>query len=176
VTSKEPPIDCQSFMEGCCGCCLNMKHTREKLTRVLWRNTKAMERVMSKGGHLSVRRLIRWHWACGGFWDHLLACWLAGPTLAFSAWMWHRFFGCCAFAGFLSQYPIRVGCLIHPLAINDGRDWRRWAFPLVPTLSCARDLRCGLLLGKTTETLAGKDWYAASRCAEATRKDGQRCA
>ncbi len=176
MNAKESTLDCQQFEQGCCGCCLNMRHARERLARVLQRNTAAMERVMSGGGPLSVRRLIRWHWACGGFWDHLLGCWLAGPTLAFSAWVWNRFFGCCAFAGYLSQDPVRVGCLIHPQVTRDGCDWRRWAFPLVPTLSCARDLRCGLLLGKPTEMMAGKDWYAASRCAGATRKEGQRCA
>ena len=167
-------LDCQSFQEACCGCCLNMRLPRARLEKILRHNTVAARRVLNDG-RLTVRRLVRWHWACGGFWDHLLMFWLAGPTLALSAWGWHRLFGCCAFAGFLSEEPLRVGCLVHPQRIQDGRDWRHWAFPFIPTLRCERDLRCGLLLNGDEESCAERDWFEVSRIAAATRREGRRC-
>ncbi len=155
-------INCQTFKEACCGCCVNMKFSRQKLTGILTRNTEVGRRVMTDG-RITVRRLVKWHWLRGGFWDHLLALWLPGPTLTLSAWIWKARRGCCPFAGFLRDDPIRVGCLVHPLVTRDGRDWRRWAFPLVPTLRCERDLRCGLLLNGADDAVRDGDWYAVSR-------------
>lgn len=115
--------------------------------RYLAENTDAAARVFGVR-RLRFRDLVRHHLARRGVWDHLLAAWLAIPTLGLTAWAWKRWFASCPFAGFIDAERTRAGCLIHPLRIGEP-DLRRHAFPLIPTLGCNRDLRCGLLTGVT---------------------------
>jgi len=112
--------------------------------RYLEANTAAAVRVVPGGGRPRFRDLVRWHWRRGGFWDHLLLVWLVIPTFGLSALIWRRRFASCPFAGYLEEGSDRVGCLIHPERV--GRpDLRRYAFPLVPTAGCNRNLRCPML-------------------------------
>jgi len=121
-----------------------MRWSDAKIMRYLEANTAAAVRVVPGGGRPRFRDLVRWHWRRGGFWDHLLLVWLVIPTFGLSALIWRRRFASCPFAGYLEEGSDRVGCLIHPERV--GRpDLRRYAFPLVPTAGCNRNLRCPML-------------------------------
>ena len=112
--------------------------------RYLEANTAEEVRIVPGGGRPRFRDLVRWHWTRGGFWDHLLLVWLVIPTFGLSALAWRHWFASCPFAGYLEEGSGRVGCLIHPERVGMP-DLRRYAFPLVPTAGCNRDLRCPML-------------------------------
>lgn len=161
-------MNCQSFRQGCVGCCLNMRLPEEKLRRFLERNTEAAERILSRGGRPGLFRLARLHLARGGLLDHALACWLVAPTFALSVIAWHRIFGSCRFAGFIDRRAGRVGCLIHPARLGTP-DCRRHAFPLIPTVECDTRMRCPMLKSEAPDLSAG--WFEASRSgAESLKK------
>lgn len=138
------PHDCQSFCQGCVGCCVNMRWPDARVLRFLKRNTREAATVFPAQGRPSFSHLVRLHWRRGGFWDHLLMFWLVIPTFGLSALVWRQRFASCCFAGYIEEESGRVGCLIHPLKVG-GRDLRRHAFPLVPTASCNRELICPML-------------------------------
>ncbi len=154
-------MECQSFRQGCCGCCVNMRWAPERLANYLAANTRAAEAAWG-GGRPRWRDLVRVHLARGGWRDHLLAVWLVPLTFGASAWLWRRRYGSCCFAGYLDRAAGRVGCLIHP-ARTGGPDLRRHAFPLVPTLGCDRALRCAMLDAGGVSPDAG--WLEVSRAA-----------
>ncbi len=136
-------IDCQSFREGCVGCCINTRWSPRRQTRYLSQNTDALQPWLDQHRRPSRRDITHLHRSRGGLYDHLLMFWLVLPTLGLSIWVWRRWFGGCAFAGFLSRSPTRVGCLLHPAHWGqDCADIRRWAFPWVPTLFCNRTFEC----------------------------------
>lgn len=137
-------LNCQSFRQGCCGCCLNMRWAPDRIRAFLGANTDAAGRFFPAEGRPGLRDLVRFHLARGGWIDHLLMFWLVPPTLAISAWTWSRYYASCCFAGYIDESAQRVGCLIHPLRIGLP-DLRRHAFPLVPTANCDRELRCPML-------------------------------
>jgi len=160
-------FNCQDFPEGCCGCCVNTRLPRGTLEEILRKNTLNGSRIVGSGGPPRFWDLVKWHFRSGGFWDHLLCFWLVGPTLGLSAWIWARRLGNCCFAGFLDGER-RVGCLVHPKRIGARIDFRRYAFPLVPTLRCNRALRCGYLSLQDGEGVDTDGWYEVSRRAAAT--------
>lgn len=136
-----------------------MRWSERRLTAYLRANTVAATKLF--GGHQrpGLFTLVRLHWRRWGWLDHLLCVWLAPLTLGFSAWLWHRYVGSCCFAGFIEEGSSRVGCLIHPVRWP-GRDLRHHAFPLVPTLTCDRDLRCPMLDYPAQDLNA--NWYHTS--------------
>ena len=135
---------CQSFREGCCGCCINMRWSDAKIMRYLEANTSAASRIPAGGGRPRFRDLVHRHWVRKGLWDHLLLVWLVIPTFGLSALIWRRWFASCPFAGYLEEDSGRVGCLIHPERVGLP-DLRKHAFPLVPTANCNRKLLCPML-------------------------------
>lgn len=134
---------CQSFRQGCCGCCVNMRWAPERIVAFVDANTRAMEAVAGAGRRPAFGDLVRVHLRRGGWRDHLLMA-LAPVTLGLTAWFWKRRQGSCCFAGYLDRSGGRVGCLIHPRRVGEP-DLRRHAFPLIPTLGCNRTLRCPML-------------------------------
>ena len=159
-------MECQNFRQGCCGCCVNMRWRPERIAAFLEANTRVAERLFPSGAQPTQRQLVRLHLARGGWRDHLLACWLVPLTLGLSAWFWKRRYGSCCFAGYLDRREGRVGCLIHPKRVGGPGDLRAHAFPLVPTLSCDRALRCPLL--DAADVSCALDWLAASRAGAAS--------
>ena len=157
---------CQDFPQGCCGCCVNTRRSRAVLERELLANTRLGAEVLG-GLPFGWRSLLRWHWARGGLWDLF---WLAPVTLGISVWCWWRWRGVCCYAGYLNAQQNRVGCLIHPLRIGDGKDWRRHAFPLVPTVRCDCGMLCGALYDEGPVP-PDEDWYATSRRTSATPRN-----
>ena len=95
-------MECQSFRQGCCGCCVNMRWRPERLAAYLAANTRAAEATWG-GGRPRWRDLVRVHLARGGWRDHLLAVWLVPLTFGASAWLWRCRYGSCCFAGFLDR-------------------------------------------------------------------------
>ncbi len=158
-------MTCQTFRQGCCGCCVNMRWRPERIAAFLDANTRAAERLFPAGKRPSPRDLVRLHLASGGWRDHLLTVWLVPLTLGLSAWFWKRRYGSCCFAGYLSRAEGRVGCLIHPARVGEP-DLRRHAFPLVPTLGCDCEMRCPMLHGGGVAPDAG--WLEVSRAAAAS--------
>ncbi len=167
----EGRMDCQSFREGCCGCCVNMRWRPERVRAFVAANTEAAQRIFPNGRRPRYRDLVRLHLARGGLADHLLMGLLAPLTLGLAAWLWQRRYGSCPFAGYLDEGRQRVGCLIHPLRVGEP-DLRRHAFPLVPTLGCNRRLRCPLLDAPAPHLDA--DWAAASRAGYASLHPARR--
>jgi len=151
-------IECQSFRQGCCGCCVNMRWRPERIRAFLEENTRAFNAV-SANRRPRFLDLVRIHWGRGGWRDHLLVNVLAPLTVGFTAWVWMRFYGSCFFAGYLDVASGRVGCLIHPARVGDP-DLRRHAFPLIPVLGCNRGLRCSML--EQTPADLDADWRAVS--------------
>ena len=159
-------MDCQTFRQGCCGCCVNMRWRQGRVTDFLTANTAAAARLIPPDRQPRYRDLVRLHLARGGLLDHLLACWLAPLTLGLSALLWKRLFGSCRFAGFIDSAGQRVGCLIHPSRLGGAKDLRRHAFPLVPTLGCDRNLICPMLAQHSMPPETG--WPEASRAGAAS--------
>lgn len=122
-------------------------------------NTRESQRWTANQRRPDFWQMIRWHWARGGWLDHLFMLWLVMPTLGMSALVWSRFFGSCVFAGFIDQEAGRVGCLVHPLRVGYP-DCRKHAFPLIPTLGCNRSLLCPML--RTAVDLS-TDFYITSK-------------
>ncbi len=137
-------LDCQSFRQGCCGCCVNMRWSDSRIMKFLGANTECARRIFRTGQRIRFRDLVRLHLMRGGWVDHLLGFWLVPFTFGISAWVWKRWLGSCVFAGIIEPETGRVGCLIHP-EIWGGADLRKHAFPMIPTLGCNRALRCGML-------------------------------
>lgn len=161
---------CQTFPQGCCGCCVNMRWRPERLRAFLAANTAAAARVFPDERPPSYRHLVRLHMLRGGAWDHLLLGLLAPLTLGLSVWLWARRFGSCRFAGYLDENG-RVGCLVHPARVGGRRDLRRHAFPLILLVSCNRQLFCSML-SRADWTW---DWHAASRAGfQSLRRPGSR--
>ena len=158
-------MECQSYRQGCCGCCVNMRWHPERIAAFLDANTRAAEAFFRPGVRPRLRALVRAHLARGGWRDHLLAAWLVPVTLGLSAWFWKRRYGSCCFAGYLNRDEGRVGCLIHPARAGTP-DLRRHAFPLIPTLGCNRALRCPMLDAGGVSPEA--DWLTASRAGAAS--------
>ena len=158
-------MECQSYRQGCCGCCVNMRWSNEQIASFLDANTRAAEAFFHPGVRPRLSALVRMHLARGGWRDHLLAAWLVPLTLGLSAWFWKRRYGSCCFAGYLNRDEGRVGCLIHP-ARTGKPDLRRHAFPLIPTLGCNRALRCPMLDAGGVSPEA--DWLTASRAGAAS--------
>ena len=144
---------CQSFRQGCCGCCVNMRWDDARVAAFLQANTRAYAGTVS-GPRPRFRDLIRIHWRRGGWKDHLLMTLLAPLTLGLTAWFWMRTLGSCCYAGILDAETGRAGCLIHPARVGEP-DLRRHAFPLVPVLGCNRGLRCPMLDGPPPDPEAG---------------------
>lgn len=154
-------FSCQDFKEGCCGCCVNMNWSRERLELFLHDNTVAVDKMLAKrNGTLRLRDLVSVHLKRGGWADYLLAFILVPLTFGLSALLWKRVFGSCCFAGYLNEGEGRVGCLIHPLRVGGTVDLRKHAFPLVPTLNCDRELLCPQL--QDANAALESDWYDAS--------------
>jgi hypothetical protein len=139
---------CQSFAQGCIGCCVNMRWSDRRIQTWLARNTRTANRLLRRDARPSQRTLIRWHLTRGGLWDHLLMFWLVPFSFGLSAWIWNRYFASCCFAGFLETNPVRVGCLIHP-KVRGEPDLRHFAFPMLPTAGCNRELLCPMLQQKS---------------------------
>jgi hypothetical protein len=154
-------IECQSFRQGCCGCCVNMRWNPDRVGEFLEQNTLAFNAV-THSSRPRFRDLVGIHWHRGGWRDHLLVTVLAPLTVGLTAWIWMRVYGSCCFAGYLDGAPGRVGCLIHPARMGTGTpDLRRHAFPLVPVLGCNRGLRCPML--EQTSPDLDADGLAVSR-------------
>ena len=158
-------MDCQTYRQGCCGCCVNMRWRPARIEAWLDANTRAAEALFPAGRRPGRRDLVRLHLARGGWRDHLLTLWLAPLTLGLSAWFWKRRYGSCCFAGWLDRAGGRVGCLIHPARVG-APDLRAHAFPLVPTLGCARELLCPMLRAGEVSPDAG--WLEVSRTGAAS--------
>jgi hypothetical protein len=142
-----------------------MRWRPERIEAFLDANTRAAERLFRPGVRPRLRDLVRFHLACGGWRDHLLAVWLVPLTVGVSAWFWKRQYGSCCFAGYLDRAEGRVGCLIHPARVGEP-DLRRHAFPLIPTLGCNRALLCPMLGAGGVPPEA--DWLTASRAGAAS--------
>lgn len=154
-------MECQSYRQGCCGCCVNMRWGDAKIAAFLEANTRAAEQLFPPhGARPRYRDLVRAHLRRGGWRDHLLMTLLAPLTLGLAAWYWKRRMGSCCFAGFLDRASGRVGCLIHPARAGTP-DLRRHAFPLIPTLGCDRALRCPMLDAENPDP--DLDWLTVSR-------------
>lgn len=143
-----------------------MRWNPARLAAFLEANTRAAERIFPADAPPGRRELVRLHLARGGWHDHLLACWLVPLTFGLSAWFWKRRYGSCCFAGYLNRAEGRVGCLIHPLRRGGSADLRANAFPLIPTLSCDRSLRCPML--DADGVSPAWDWLTASRAGAAS--------
>jgi len=162
---------CQDFKEGCCGCCVNMRWSEQRLGDFLSKNTEAVDQMITRRGKaLRVIDLVAVHLKRGGGRDFLLAFILVPFTFGLSALYWKRRYGSCCFAGWLDREKRRVGCLIHPARLG-GADLRRHAFPLVPTLSCDREMRCLLLNNAAAEQLE-LEWFELSRRGAESLKRG----
>ena len=135
--------NCQSFRQGCCGCCVNMRWSPKRVLAFLDANSRLFADECPSA-HPRFRDLVRVHWRRGGWRDHLMVTLLGPLTLGFTAWLWMRFYGSCCFAGMLDSATGRAGCLIHPRRVGEP-DLRRHAFPLIPLLGCNRQLRCPML-------------------------------
>lgn len=136
-------ISCQSFKQGCCGCCVNMRWEARRVAGFLEANTEAFHQLAG-ATRPRFRDLVRIHLRRGGWRDHVLVTLLGPLTLGLTAWLWMRLYGSCCFAGYIDSDSGRAGCLIHPARIGEP-DLRRHAFPLVPVLGCNRALRCPML-------------------------------
>ena len=143
-TSATFQLHCQTFRQGCVGCCVNMRWKPARVLKYLEANTAAAETLFPQGGRPGRRELARMHRMRGGWLDFTLAVLLVMPTFGLSAFLWRRYWGSCCFAGYLNRADGRVGCLVHP-ARAGGPDLRRLAFPWAPTLGCDRTLRCPML-------------------------------
>ena len=144
MKQPEPTFKCQSFRQGCCGCCVNMRWGQDRVLRFLAENTRAARDVLGDRQRPRFRDLVRIHRRRRGIWDHWLATVLVMPTFGLSALLWRRMLGSCCFAGFIDEPAGRVGCLIHPARVG-WPDLRRHAFPLIPTLGCDRGLICPMI-------------------------------
>jgi hypothetical protein len=133
-------VECQSFRQGCVGCCVNMRWSPERVSAYLAGNTRVFS-MISSDHRLRLSDLARIHWKRGGWRDHLLVSVLAPVTLGLTAWLWMRFHGSCCFAGIIDPVTGRGGCLIHPARVGLP-DLRRHAFPGLVLLGCNRSLRC----------------------------------
>ena len=153
-------IGCQSFRQGCCGCCVNMRWSPERVKAFLKENTRVFAETFPSS-RPRFRDLVRIHWRRAGWRDHLMVMILAPLTLGFTAWLWQRFWGSCCFAGYLEPETGRAGCLIHPLLIGQP-DLRRHAFPGVLVLGCNRELICPML--KQTPPDLSSDLITVSSC------------
>ena len=166
--------NCQSFRQGCCGCCVNMRRSPEWVRAFLEANTRAWHDA-GLGDRPRFRGLILLHWRRGGWRDHLLVTILAPITLGLTAWLWMRLFGSCCFAGILDSESGRVGCLIHPQRVGEP-DLRRHAFPGVPLLGCDRALRCPMLdldtpdLNNNCQTVSAAGFWSLRRQARRSAK------
>ena len=136
-------VECQSFRQGCVGCCVNMRWSPERVSAYLAENTRVFSTI-SSDHRLRFSDLTKIHWKRGGWRDHLLVSVLAPITLGLTAWLWMRFHGSCCFAGIIDPVTGRGGCLIHPARVGLP-DLRRHAFPGLLLLGCNRSLRCPLL-------------------------------
>lgn len=141
-------MDCQSFSQGCCGCCVNMRWRPERVRSFLSANTVAFTQAVAR--RPQYRDLVYLHLRRGGWRDHLMVTLLAPFTFGVSAFLWMRLFGSCCFAGYLDVEFSRVGCLLHPSRVGEP-DLRCHAFPLIPVLRCDRQLRCPLLDEPSTD-------------------------
>jgi hypothetical protein len=163
-------IDCQSFREGCCGCCVNMRWRPERVLAYLEANTRAFRSLASP--RPCFRELVRIHWSRRGWRDHLLVTVLAPLTFGLTAWLWMRLYGSCCFAGFLDGPGRRAGCLIHPERVGMP-DLRRHAFPMIPVLGCNRALRCPMLDQNPAAPTDG-DLITVSRAGSQSLRKGRR--
>ncbi len=50
-------MDCQSFREGCCGCCVNMRWRPERVWAFVAANTEAAWRIFPNSGRPRYRDL-----------------------------------------------------------------------------------------------------------------------
>lgn len=157
-------INCQSFRQGCCGCCVNMRWKDEKIRRFLSANTATAKRILPAGKRPRFSDLVKMHLLRGGWLDHFLMTILVAPSFGLSALIWRRFYGSCCFAGYIDEEDGRAGCLIHP-ALRGRPDLRSNAFPLVPVLGCDRELRCAMLEDAGIDLSEGL--FAVSRRASA---------
>lgn len=164
-------MECQSFRQGCCGCCVNMNWHADRIAAFLNANTQAAEVALRPGVRPRLRDLVRLHIARGGWRDHLLAFWLVPLTFGVSAWVWKRYLGSCCFAGYIDRANGRVGCLIHPARLGIP-DLRRHAFPLIPTLRCNRTLICPML--RTAPPAKTAAWLTVSRAGAASLRNRRR--
>ena len=150
---------CQSYREGCCGCCVNMRWRPERVHAYVAANTQTFKARVGGASRPRFADLVRIHWQRGGWQEHLLVTLLAPLTLGITAWIWMRYYGSCCFAGYLDDTG-RVGCLIHPARVGEP-DLRRHAFPLVLVLGCNRKLRCPMLDQDQADLATG--WLETSR-------------
>lgn len=151
--------NCQSYKEGCCGCCVNMRWHPQRVQAFVAENSRIFREQVPGSSRPGFWVLVRIHWSRGGWRDHLLASVLAPLTLGLSAWIWMRYYGSCCFSGTLDDSG-RVGCLIHPARVGLP-DLRRHAFPLIPVLGCNRQLLCPMLDQKPADQ--GSGWITTSR-------------
>ncbi len=134
-------VTCQSFREGCVGCCVNMRWSDQEIRRFLTENTVAAKGVLIGKSRPRFGNLLRLHLRRGGLLDFLWT-WVFGVcTCGFGSWLWSRRRGSCPFAGFLDDAQTKAGCLIHP-ARYGYPDLRRHAFPAVPLVVCNTALEC----------------------------------
>ncbi|MDD2599987.1 MAG: hypothetical protein PHO37_12295 [Kiritimatiellae bacterium] len=162
---------CQDFKQGCCGCCVNTHWSEQRIADFLSANTVAVDALIRRRGHeLRVRDLIQIHLRRGGWRDYLFAFFLVPFTFGLSAVLWNKRYGSCCFAGWLNQEEQRVGCLIHPARLG-GADLRKHAFPMVPTLSCDREMRCPMLDDPTPRQMT-LGWFELSRMGAKRLKRG----
>lgn len=136
--------DCQTFPEGCVGCCVNMHWDDSRIRGYLSRNTELAATFLPAGRPILYWRMVKFYYRRGGWLDMLLTALLVLPTAGLSALWWHRRIGSCPFAGYLDNSRKRAGCLIHPARVGLP-DARRHAFPLLPLVKCNRQLRCPAL-------------------------------
>lgn len=137
-------MDCQSFPEGCVGCCVNMLWSDKRIRQYLQKNTEFYEKYLPQTGQLSYWSMVCFYFRRGALLDGLLTVALLLPTFGISAVLWKRFLGSCPFAGYLDASGKRAGCLIHPARVGLP-DARRHAFPMLPLIKCNRLLRCPAL-------------------------------
>lgn len=164
---------CQDYKQGCCGCCVNMQWSEQKIADFLSANTAIVDALIQRRGReLRVRDLIHVHLRRGGWHDYLFAFILVPLTFGLSAVFWNRRYGSCCFAGWLNEEEGRVGCLIHPARLG-GADLRKHAFPMVPTLSCDREMRCPMLDNSTPAHMT-LGWFEISRAGAKTLKGAPR--
>lgn len=145
--------DCQTFSEGCIGCCANPRWSEKRLRDYLEDNTRQAERMGWSARRPRYWEMIWHHWRRGGWIDHILLVWLPGLTLGISVWLWLRYWGQCSYAGFIDSGRRRVGCLIHPMRVGVP-DARGHAWPLVVSVRCNTAYRCELKMRREN---AG--WY-----------------
>lgn len=167
--ARSATLECQSFPEGCCGCCVNMRWPPARVRAYLAANTQAFHQHLPPGGRPGFWALVRHHARRGGWKDHLLVMLLGPLTLGAAAWYWLRQEGSCCFAGYIDPAAGRAGCLIHP-ARYGSPDLRRHAFPLIPALGCNRALRCPML--EAADAPVAGDLLQVSRCGYASLHSG----